>query len=211
MDQRSAPPSAVIRSWLRQLQSDGFRDVRTGAIHAEQHAPFMALGFEAAQELALLHRPMPRERRSWIHRSTSVRRARPSEFGRLSALDAAAFPAGWALDVTAITDAATATPRHRIAVIDGAGGQPLAYAVSGRAGQAAFLQRLAVDPSAQHQGLGRRLVADCIGWAARWGVQTVAVNTQHDNVNALSLYQSMGFIRRPNGLTVMQRTLDGNW
>jgi ribosomal protein S18 acetylase RimI-like enzyme len=211
MDQRSAPPSSVLRSWLNDLRDLGFHHVRTGAVHAEQHGPFVALGFAVAQDLVLLHRDMTAERRSWRLTTAPVRRATPDDLDRLSTLDTAAFPTGWGLDVAAITDAASATQRHRIGVIDGKDRQPVAYAISGRAGQAAFLQRLAVNPDAQQRGLGRLLVNDSLRWAARWQVHTVAVNTQHDNDRALRLYESMGFVRRPSGLTVMQRSLAGSW
>jgi GNAT superfamily N-acetyltransferase len=211
LEQRSAPGSAVLRSWLNQLQSSGFTHVRTGAIHSEQLAPFTAVGFTTVQDLVLLHRMMPDARRPWRTTARPVRLAKEHEIDQLTAIDNAAFPVGWGLDVTAIVDAASATPRHRISVIDNDEGVPVAYAISGRAGQASFLQRLAVDPAAQHRGLGRLLVADSVRWAARWRVRTVAVNTQHDNERALQLYESMGFVRRAKGLSVMQRDLDGVW
>jgi GNAT superfamily N-acetyltransferase len=209
MDQRSAPPSSILRSWLNQLHDGGFQHVRTGAVHDEQRSPFTALGFESAQELVLLHRAMNGNARPWRLRNPPVRLARPDDLARLAELDSAAFPIGWGLDTVAITDAATATPRHRIAVVDDAQRRPVAYSISGRAGQAAFLQRLAVDPAAQGSGLGRLLVDDCLRWVTRWKVHTVAVNTQSDNDRALRLYESFGFVRRQHGLTVMQRSLDG--
>jgi GNAT superfamily N-acetyltransferase len=211
LEQRSTPGSAILRSWLNQLHDSGYAQVRTGAIHSEQHAPFQAVGFTTVQDLVLLHRMMPDARRPWRTTTRPVRLAKDHEIERLAEVDNAAFPEGWGLDVTAIVDAASATPRHRLSVIDDDSGVPIAYAISGRAGQAAFLQRLAVDPAAQRRGLGRLLVADNLRWAARWRVRTVAVNTQHDNDRALQLYESMGFVRRAKGLSVMQRALDGVW
>jgi GNAT superfamily N-acetyltransferase len=216
LDQRGAPPSSVLRSWLTELYEDGYSTVRTGAVHAEQRSPFVALGFESAQDLVLLHCDVSTVRiGAWRRASPSrphdIRRARPGDLGALAALDTAAFPDGWGLDVHAITDAAGATAKHRVAVVDGLDGHPIAYSISGRSGQAAFLQRLAVEPRVQGTGVGRVLVIDSLRWAARWRVGAVAVNTQNDNHRALQLYESVGFVRRPNGLTVMQRALDGCW
>ena len=48
-------------------------------------------------------------------------------------------------------------------------GRPLvvAYAITGRAGDIGYLQRLAVDPDHHHRGIGSALVLDSLGWARR--------------------------------------------
>ena len=68
-----------------------------------------------------------------------------------------------------------------------------------------------MSPDAQGAGVGRALVEDAITWSRRWRVDTLAVNTQHDNVRALALYESCGFQRRASGLQVLERSLDGEW
>lgn len=211
LDTRGCPPSAVLRAWLAQVGRLGYRTVRTGAVHDEQIGPYRAVGFEVVQSLVLLSHPVVDRRPRWLARSGSVRSARTSEIPSLASLDSSAFPSGWGLDVAAITDAANATPKHRIAVRPDASGALVGYAVTGRSGPTGFLQRLAVAPDAQGAGIGRALVEDAIAWSRRWRVDTLAVNTQHDNVRALTLYESCGFQRRSNGLQVLERTLDGDW
>ena len=49
-------------------------------------------------------------------------------------------------------------------------GGVVGYAITGRAGEIGYLQRLAVDPGHQHEGIGTALVADGLWWAARRGV-----------------------------------------
>ena len=107
---------------------------------------------------------------------------------------------------TAIADVRSATPRHRARTIH-RDGRLVAFAVSGRDGRLGFLQRLAVDPGAQHQGLGRRLVLDSLRWAGRWRAARVLVNTHVDNEPALALYAATGFVRLPDELVVLERPL----
>jgi ribosomal protein S18 acetylase RimI-like enzyme len=83
----------------------------------------------------------------------------------------------------------------------------LGYAISGRDARQSFLQRLAVHPAAQRQGLGRALVLDSLRWASRWRVDRVLVNTHTTNVAALELYEGLGFQRLREQLHVFERSL----
>jgi ribosomal protein S18 acetylase RimI-like enzyme len=87
-------------------------------------------------------------------------------------------------------------------VVDGPGGV-IGYAVTGRAGRQGFLQRVAVHPAHQRQGLGRKLVIDGLAWLKRWRVNRVVVNTPVDNRAALALYEGLGFRRQPRCLCVL--------
>jgi len=55
------------------------------------------------------------------------------------------------------------------------------------------LARLAVHPSRQGQGHGKRLVARSLHFFADRGIRVVTVNTQHDNYRSRRLYIGMGF------------------
>ncbi len=62
-------------------------------------------------------------------------------------------------------------------------------------------------PSARRRGLARLLVADALDWMRRRNVERVLVNTATDNTAALALYRSLGFIERPERLTILERSL----
>ena len=82
------------------------------------------------------------------------------------------------------------------------------YAITGRAGNQGYLQRIAVHPNARRRlGLGHALVADAMHWLWRQGVVRSYVNTQLENQAALALYESFGFRVLPTGLAVLGRSL----
>jgi len=121
-------------------------------------------------------------------------------------LDARAFAPSWRLSGAAgLADALRATPVVRFRVAPGRG--VAGYAISGRAGDHGYLQRVAVHPDEQRRGWGRALVADALHWFRRRGARRALVNTQLENTAALTLYESCGFRRLPVGLCVLGRAL----
>jgi ribosomal protein S18 acetylase RimI-like enzyme len=215
LDQQACPSSAVLRSWMRHVAEDGYHRVRTGAVLPAHRPAYDALGFSVVQDLALLHLDLrlkisrPPHRAS--ERSIRIRHMRADELTELACVDQAAFPAGWGLDELAITEAADATSSNRVrVVVAGSTGPILAFAISGRSGTAAFLQRLAVRPDSQRSGLGAALVHDGATWARRWRARTMSVNTQHDNLPALSLYRRAGFVDAMHRLVVMECALEAH-
>jgi GNAT superfamily N-acetyltransferase len=68
-------------------------------------------------------------------------------------------------------------------------------------------QRLAVDPSSQRRGTGRRLLLDGLAWMRDHGVRRAVVNTQVGNEVALALYLAVGFRQQPSGLSVLAAAL----
>ena len=202
--------TAVERT-LADLARDGFRAVLTPALGAVEQTPFLAQGFAIHERLHLLVRtvddlPDPGPAASLVHRSRRADRA------HLLELDRSAFPSFWQLDDGALADALTATPSSRLRVADAPGAGDLAgYAITGRAGPRGYLQRLAVDPARQRQGIGTALVVDGLRWLRRWGAREVLVNTQERNGAALALYEALGFRRQAEGLAVLRRAIEGRW
>ena len=101
----------------------------------------------------------------------------------------------------------SATPRHRARAIR-ADSSLVAYAISGRDGKNAYIQRLAVSPDHQHQGHGTALVGDALRWMARWRVQRALVNTHVGNDAALALYHRFGFTDLADRLHVYERRIE---
>ena len=75
--------------------------------------------------------------------------------------------------------------------------QVIAYALTGRAGPTGYLQRLAVRPSHQGQGLGRCLAIDSPALAPPPSPDRVLVNTQVTNERALQPLPEPGLRSRP--------------
>ena len=123
----------------------------------------------------------------------------------LLATDRAAFDDFWELDDDGLRQAARATPSSQLRI--GPSRAPTGYALFGRAGNDGYVQRLAVHPEAQGDGLGRALLADGLRWLQRRGAVHAYVNTQSDNDRAYGLYCASGFTPMPIGLCVLGRAL----
>lgn len=196
--------SPTVEAALDVLARQGFRSVVTSALGTAERGPFERLGFDELRHLHLLGHDL-----ASVPAAPPVRtrRMRRSERSLLLAIDNEAFEPFWRLDDESLTEAVEATPRRRIRLA--MAGRPVGYAITGLARRAGYIQRLAVRPGDQHGGRGTALVVDALQWARRRGATAVLVNTQTDNVGALTLYERCGFVRRPEGLTVFGRHLDG--
>jgi len=158
---------------------------------------FLSAGFEPIDELCLLERDLSR-----LPPVPDIDiRTRRYRLDDVIAVDHAAFPAFWHLTSSGLSEARRATPTSRLRVV---GSRPCqAYALVGRAGHLGYLQRLAVHPDRANSGIGRALVVDGLDWLATKGATRIMVNTQVTNQRALGLYESLGFTRLPEGLTVL--------
>lgn len=196
-----APTAGDVRATLEAAARRGIRRVVTGALAGGELEPFLATGFTVHERLHLLRHdlvdvpPVPPGR-------ARLRRARRGDHAAALAVDGRAFQPFWRLDRAGLDDAirATATARFRVATDP----DVVAYAITGRAGDRGYLQRLAVDPDRRGEGLGRALVLDGLHWLRR-RARSVVVNTQIGNHDALRLYRALGFVPQPDGLTVLTR------
>ncbi len=208
--QPGCPPLSVrlVQRCLYQLGKLGFREAITAAMPAHESAGFVAAGFRVSERLHILERPVTRRDRHAISLPDGVafQRGRNADLDAVLAVDARSFGAFWQLDAAGVHDARTATSsaRFRIARRDDA---IVGYAITGRQGRIGYLQRLAVDPDQRRTGVGTALVLDGVRWLARWRATLVIVNTQESNATALSLYETLGFRRKPDGLTVWSAPL----
>lgn len=181
------------------LNRAGVKQAFTPALNWLEAEPFFQAGFEVHENLYLLahtlHGLSPRS----PHR---VRRARRVHQTQVLALDNLAFDGFWRFDRAALKEARRATPysRYTVAV---AGDEVAGYAITGQARNRGYLQRLAVHPRHQGQGLATALVHDGFDWLWRRQSRMVMVNTQHQNRKALELYERLGFQREREGLVVL--------
>jgi ribosomal protein S18 acetylase RimI-like enzyme len=207
VDHAMVPSASDVAHWVDTLRGRGLRAVRTGALFPGSTGAFRDAGFETIDRLILLRSdlastttPTPRRQRA------TTRRLARRRFGDAAALDQRAFGPRWGNDASSLDDVCRATPHHRNRSITH-GGRLVGFAISGRAGDRGYLQRLAVDPSAHRRGHGRALVDDALAWMRRRDVKSALVNTAVDNDAAVALYESMGFVAEPDELVVLEVTL----
>lgn len=193
------------------LDAQGFDEIVTAAVAPAERAALLRDGFEEREQLHLLTHdlqslPAP-GRLAWRSRPR-IERGHSADRPAVLDLDSRTFEEFWQLDDEGLTDAMDATPVSRLRVIRGTAEAPIVgYAVSGRAGNQGFLQRLAVDPSRQGAGLGTALVHDALRWMRRRGATVGWVNTQEANDRALALYEHLGFRPADHQLTVLARAV----
>ncbi len=200
------PAAPAVAAAVHKLADQGVKRILTTALHAHELEPFHANGFTDHERLHLLRhdlRVLPDNALLPADGPVRIRRCWRRDIEGVLRVDERAFDGFWSLDRRGLDDAVRATPasRHRVAI--GSGGAVLGYAVTGRAADRGYLQRLAVDPDAHRHGIGRALVADALAWLGRRGSRVALVNTQENNAPALALYTDCGFVLEPQGLSVL--------
>ena len=83
----------------------------------------------------------------------------------------------------------------RRAVVLVAGAEVLGYAVTMRAGDVVDLQRIAVRPDRQRQGLAALLLADVLAAARAAGADRMLLEVSAANAAAVAFYDAQGFTR----------------
>ena len=203
----AAVADSVALAAIEAATGHGYRRLRTSALSGIESEPFIRAGFQPCQVLALLSRPIANGLPN-SDSNVAIRRARRRDHSSVLDVDHAAFELFWHLDQAGLHDALRATPfRHFRVARHGGETAPAGYAISGRSGPAGYLQRLAISPSQQGQGVGAALVIDGLKWMARWGATQAWVNTPQHNTGALRLYERLGFEQVPPGLQVLELDL----
>lgn len=124
----------------------------------------------------------------------------------LLAIDAAAFSSFWRFDRLGLTEALNATGRSCVLIIRDSVGKPTGFTVVGFGNVISYLQRVAVHPDWQGQGMGRSLVRVAARKARDAGARVMLLNTQLDNEAAMRLYESEGYVRLPEPLCLLRYT-----
>ena len=204
------PSISDLRGVLDRLAKRGVIRAVTPALSQRDAQPFLQAGFTTLEHLHLLAFNL---RTGGRRPGETVPQPLPNGFQirgghrwhehDVIAVDGAAFESFWRFDPVALREARRATPRHLYRVITNRSGVA-AYAVTGLAGQRGYLQRLAVHPRFQGNGLGRALIDDSLAWLRKRDATKIMVNTQERNQRALAVYRSVGFEPEPSGLVVLE-------
>jgi len=222
LDHHMIPGRHDVERWLDDARNGGAHSIRTGALFPPSVPAFTEAGFEVIDTLSLMELDLTQgdmrgdmrsdtrgdDRSAGRSASTrSLSRLRRHQLGEAAGIDRRSFPEPWANDRGTLADIVDATPaaRARCVRVDG---RMVAFAISGRAGDWGYVQRLAVDSQHRRVGLARLLVVDALAWMRRRGVDRVLVNTAGDNHAAAALYRSCGFVPRPEQLSILERALD---
>lgn len=200
------PSLEGLHGCLRRIAEAGYSSVITSAMHPDEACSFLAAGFEEFDRLRVLAHDLRTTDppRPSLDPGVRLRRARRRDRDAALAVDGRAFSTFWRLDRTAMVEAERATPVTRFRVATG-GGRVTGYAITGRGGGQAFLQRLATDPDHTGRGVASALVLDAIRWATRRRCRRLLVNTQRENQRALELYRRLGFASTATDLVVLRR------
>ena len=79
-----------------------------------------------------------------------------------------------------------------------------AFAIVGYGAAISYLQRVAVHPQWQRQGMGRSLVRVAARKARSVGARVMLLNTQIDNSGAIAMYESEGYVTLPDPLVLLR-------
>lgn len=196
---------AVSRSF--EAGSDRFVTKPLGEYEAEDYERW---GFEVLYRIVLLEKQLRREPASntGLEAGVEVLRYRKRNLDEVLTLDASAFDDFWRLDAPTLEAVATSCYRNAFLVAK-RDGELLGYAVGGANGRFGYLQRLGIHAGHQGEGIGEALTGRIISALRSLGAASLMVNTQEDNVAALSLYRKLGFETMPDPRFIMQCTPAG--
>lgn len=198
LDRGSAEFLATCAAWLR---AEGSPSVVSPPLMEGTLDVWRKAGFAPDRRLMMMERDL---RRPPEPPSARVRRGGPQDRDACAAVDDAAFPVDWRVGRLGLEDAAAATGSSQVLVVDGDDGQPAGFAIAGSSYQTAYLQRIAVHPTWQGQGVGTSLVRAAVSWGRRAGARTMLLNTQPDNLRAAGIYRSEGFVGLRQQLHVLR-------
>ena len=184
------------------LFGDGAPAVWSPPLSAHASTMWTRAGYRAHRQLALMERALDRPAGSG---GFVGRAGRTEDWPEAARIDSLAFEGSWRMGAIGLHDAMSATPRSHFLVAE-TGSSVIAFAVVGAATHTGYLQRIAVTPEFQGQGVGRALLRQSMAWARKAGARSMLLNTQLDNDRAALLYQSEGFQRLPDRLTLYLRT-----
>jgi ribosomal protein S18 acetylase RimI-like enzyme len=158
-------------------------------------------GFESHIQLALLRLELDDPLAAPDH---LVAPGTAEDLDAATKIDAEAFTPFWRLDRLGLEEAMLATSRSVLLIIRDPDNGVAGFGIVGLGPALAYLQRVAVAPQWQRQGMGRSLVRASARHARSQGARALLLNTQLDNVPAFALYELEGFSVLTDALDLMR-------
>lgn len=190
-----------LQACTDRLTDIGAPAVMSPPLPASAHAPWLEADYQHFLDLALMRLELNEQPRSPNH---LVVDGGDVPLESLLDIDAAAFKAFWRFDEHGMSEALEATGDADTLIIRDSDGGPAGFAIVGYGSAVAYLQRVAVHPRWQGQGMGRSLVRAAARKARRAGAKIMLLNTQYDNDPAIGLYEDEGFTLLPEPLSLLR-------
>jgi ribosomal protein S18 acetylase RimI-like enzyme len=162
---------------------------------------WLRAGFESHIQLALLRLELDDPLAAPDH---LVAPGTAEDLDAATKIDAEAFTPFWRLDRLGLEEAMLATSRSVLLIIRDPDNGVAGFGIVGLGPALAYLQRVAVAPQWQRQGMGRSLVRASARHARSQGARALLLNTQLDNVPAFALYELEGFSVLTDALDLMR-------
>ena len=187
----------LLRVWARYCAARGFEAIVASEQAEKRRQEFyLAAGMELLEEIVVYE--MDRLRIPPAGRPVltfaPVNMSNVEERAELERLDHAAFPWFWWNSPEEFRDYADA-PGVTIDLGRDAVGRPLAYVGYTRFRTWGHLDRIAVQPDTQGQGLGRVALDHVLRTMGSAGARRIALSTQANNIRSRRMYESAGFRR----------------
>jgi ribosomal protein S18 acetylase RimI-like enzyme len=176
---------AVGVSWIGYMDEHGLGWLRRLLERAGFHRNTRVVSYEAPVQ------PPPTRGNPTV----SVRPATAADIPAVARLDSAAFGPLWAYREEVLHRVLGEVAYFQVAESDGTVVGYILCTVYHR--DRVHVVRLAVDPQAQSQGIGARLLAEAYDHFGARGIRWISLNTQEENARSQRLYRWFGF--RPTG------------
>ncbi len=193
--------TGFIDACVQRLTHLGAPSVYSSPLAPSARKPWESAGFVEFLELALMRLALEPPVPAPCH---LVVRDDDYDVDQMLSIDRAAFDPFWRFDRTALVESTQATSKSSVFVIRDGDLGITGYAVVGYGHAISYLQRVAVDPKWQGEGMGRSLVRAAARSARRHGSKALLLNTQRDNEPALGLYEAEGYVQLPESLAVLK-------
>ncbi len=134
----------------------------------------------------------------------TLRPAAEADFEAMASIDRKAFTPTWWRSANTLRRQADTASRFAVAERPG---RVVGYAERVCRPPTAHLNRLAVDPAHQGQGIGAFLLSRVLVCLWDQGAETISLNTQRSNHRSRRLYEQFGFHATGDGATVWELSL----
>ncbi len=189
-----------LRSVTDEVAANSGGGVFSPAIFGSSTRIWIRAGYEEVMRLDVMERPLGIEIEQPTRRVEVV--GRPP-WQRLFEIDQLAFSGFWRMSIHGLKEAFHSTSSGVLMTI-GENGHIGGFAIVGSQWGTAYLQRIAVEPSAGGKGLGTDLLRAAVKWARSTPAATIVLNVRSGNSRARSLYERAAFRQTGTSLRILR-------